>query len=72
MGTGYEIDAITAVLVGGAALTGGKGTVSNTVIEAFVIGILNNILNLLAIPSYHQMILKGLKVLVTVVTRKEH
>lgn len=66
VGSGYEIDAIVSVLIGGAFLYGGSGTVINTIMGAFVMGILNNILNLLAIPTYPQLIFKGLVVLVTI------
>lgn len=66
VGSGYEIDAIVSVLLGGAFLNGGSGTVINTILGAFVMGVLNNILNLLAIPTYPQLIFKGLIVLVTI------
>lgn len=69
VGMGYELDAIASVVIGGAALVGGSGTVLNTVIGAFIIGILNNILNLLGVASYPQMIVKGLIILVAVLAR---
>lgn len=57
---GYELDAISAVVVGGASLSGGRGTAVNTILGAFIIGMVSNIMNLLAIPGYHQKIVKGL------------
>ncbi len=58
--TGYELDAIAAVIIGGASLTGGKGRVSGTIIGALIIGVLNNGLVLLGVSSYYQQIIKGL------------
>jgi len=71
VGQGYELDAIASVVVGGAPLTGGSGTVFNTVIGAFIIGILNNIMNLLGVAAYPQMIVKGFIILVAVLARSE-
>ncbi len=65
-GSGYELDAIAAVVVGGTSLMGGKGRVMGTLIGALIIGFLNNALNLLDISSYYQMIAKALVILVAV------
>lgn len=70
VGNGAEMDAIAAVVVGGASLKGGKGTVMNTVIGAFIIGVLVNIMNLMQIAAYPQMIIKGIIILVAVMSRK--
>lgn len=59
-GNGLELDAITAAVLGGASLSGGSGSVGGTLAGAFIIGILSNGLNLLAVPSYNQQVLKGL------------
>ena len=56
---GYELDAIAAVIIGGASLAGGAGKVSGTIIGALIIGVLNNGLVLLAVSSYYQQIIQG-------------
>ena len=56
---GYEFDAITAVIIGGTSLSGGVGTIAGTVAGALIIGILNNILNLMNVSSYLQLVIKG-------------
>ncbi|MDN5353128.1 MAG: ribose transport system permease protein [Clostridiales bacterium] len=65
-GTGYELDAIAAVVLGGTSLAGGVGSIFGTVIGALIIGILNNALNLLNVSSYYQLLLKGLVILIAV------
>lgn len=59
-GTGYEIDAIAAVVIGGTSLMGGVGSLAGTVAGVLIIGIINNGLNLLNVSSYYQQIVKGL------------
>lgn len=66
LGTGFEMDAITAAVIGGASLAGGQGHIWGTMIGAVIIGILNNALNLLNINSYFQDIVKGIVVLLAV------
>jgi ribose/xylose/arabinose/galactoside ABC-type transport system permease subunit len=58
--SGYELDAIAAVIIGGASLSGGAGKVSGTIIGALIIGVLNNGLVLLAVSSYYQQIIQGI------------
>jgi len=71
-GTGYELDAIAAVVLGGTSLAGGVGSILGTVIGALIIGILNNALNLLNVSSYYQQLAKGLVILIAVLLdRKE-
>ena len=65
-GSGYELDAIAAVVLGGTSLSGGQGTIIGTVIGALIIGILNNALNILDVSSYYQMIVKGIVILIAV------
>ncbi len=59
-GTGYELDAIAAVVIGGTALSGGRGSVSGTVAGALLLGVLNNILALNSVDSNVQLLIKGL------------
>ncbi|TYG34711.1 ABC transporter permease [Lonepinella koalarum] len=58
-GIGFELDAIAAVVVGGASLSGGKGTVTNTLIGVLILSIISNLMNLLNIPGYNQQVVKG-------------
>lgn len=60
VGSGYELDAIAACVLGGTSMTGGKGRISGTVFGAMVIGIISNGLNLIGVSSYWQLIVKGL------------
>jgi inositol transport system permease protein len=66
-GVGYEFDAITAVVVGGTSLMGGTGTITGTVIGAMIIGVINNILNLMNVSSYWQQVIKGLIIAIAVI-----
>jgi len=56
---GVELDVITAVILGGTSLTGGRGRLAGTLIALLVIGIVNNGLTLLGVPSYWQQVVKG-------------
>jgi len=58
-GEGYEMDAIAAVVIGGASLTGGRGNVWCTTIGILIISILSNGMDLMNINSYIQQIIKG-------------
>ncbi|MDE1482565.1 ribose ABC transporter permease [Xenorhabdus bovienii] len=65
-GSGYELDAIAAVVLGGTSLAGGKGRIVGTLIGALILGFLNNGLNLLGISSNYQMIVKAVVILLAV------
>lgn len=58
-GVGFEFDAIAAVVVGGTSFEGGEGTVLGTLIGVLIIGVLNNGLNLLNVPSFYQGVVQG-------------
>jgi ribose/xylose/arabinose/galactoside ABC-type transport system permease subunit len=58
-GQGYELDAIAAVVIGGTSLFGGRGGIVGTFIGAMLIGVLNNGLVVLGVPSYYQPIVIG-------------
>lgn len=62
-GTGFETDAISAAVIGGASLSGGAGSVIGTVIGAAIIGVLRNALVLLRVDSYWQMLIMGLVII---------
>jgi ribose transport system permease protein len=61
-----ELDAIAAVVIGGASFLGGRGNVGNAIIGAFMIGILRNGMNLLNVNAYLQPIVIGLVILLAV------
>ncbi len=65
-GTGWELDAIAAVFIGGAAVSGGIGTVIGSIIGGLVIAVLNNGLQLLHVSSDRVQIIKGLVLLIAV------
>ncbi|WP_449372046.1 multiple monosaccharide ABC transporter permease [Arthrobacter psychrolactophilus] len=66
-GVGWELDAIAAVFIGGAAVTGGVGTVMGSMIGGLVMAVLNNGLQLLGVGSDWTQIIKGLVLLAAVV-----
>lgn len=65
-GLTFELDAIAAVIIGGASLFGGVGTVWGTLIGAFIIGVLRNGLNLLGVPSDIQLAFIGAVIIAAV------
>jgi len=65
-GTGWELDAIAAVFIGGAAVTGGVGTVVGSIVGGLVMAVLNNGLQLLGIGADATQIIKGLVLLIAV------
>ena len=66
-GSGYEMDAIAACVLGGTSMAGGKGSISGTVLGAMVIGIISNGLNLIGVSSYWQLIVKGIIIATAVI-----
>ncbi|ATD54482.1 ABC transporter permease [Clostridium chauvoei] len=70
-GTGFELDAIAAVVIGGTSLSGGEGKISGTIIGALIIGVLNNGLNLMNVSPFYQLIVKGLVILIAVLLDKK-
>jgi putative multiple sugar transport system permease protein len=65
-GVGWELDAIAAVFIGGAAVTGGVGTVIGSIIGGLVMAVLNNGLQLLGVGADLTQIIKGLVLLIAV------
>jgi ribose/xylose/arabinose/galactoside ABC-type transport system permease subunit len=70
LGVGYELDAIAATVIGGAVLGGGGGSVGGTIGGVLVLGLIDNLLNLLNVQSYFQQVVKGLIILVAVLARR--
>ncbi len=65
-GTGLELTAIAAVIIGGTRMTGGKGALVGTVVGALLLGLIDNGLNLLNVSSFLQNVVKGLVILIAV------
>ncbi len=65
-GQGYELDAIAAVIIGGASVTGGIGTVVGAIIGAAIMGVLKNGLVLLSVSAYWQQAIIGLVIILAV------
>ncbi|TVZ46546.1 ABC transporter permease [Olleya sp. Hel_I_94] len=70
MGMSWELDAIAAVVIGGASLNGGKGTAINTLMGVLILGLIGNILNLLNVPSYPQQVVKGAIIIFAVLLQR--
>jgi len=76
LGNMFELDAISAVIIGGTSFSGGVGTIIGTVIGAFIISVLNNGMSLLEVPTFYQLIIKGLIIILAVwfdvLSKKKH
>ncbi|HOO33072.1 MAG TPA: ABC transporter permease [Thermotogota bacterium] len=70
-GQNYELDAIAAVIIGGTAMSGGSGTIFGTVIGAIILGIVNNMLNMLGVSPYLQGTVKGLVIIGAVLIQRK-
>jgi ribose transport system permease protein len=70
-GVGFELDAIAAVIIGGTAMTGGRGTVWGTIAGAIILGTINNMLNLVGVSAYLQGTVKGLVVIAAVYIQRQ-
>lgn len=66
LGSGYEMDAVAACVIGGASLAGGEGSISGTIIGAFIISVLTNGLRILSVPTEWQTVLTGLIIIFAV------
>lgn len=65
-GSGYELNAIAAVAIGGTSMAGGKGTMVGTMVGALILGMLDNMLGLKGINSNLQLVIKGILIIVAV------
>lgn len=68
LGSGYELDAIAAVALGGTSMTGGRGKITGTLIGILIIAVLNNGLNIIGISSYYQDVVKALVIFLAVIS----
>ena len=66
LGSGLELDAIAAVILGGTSLTGGKGGLFGTLVGAVILGVLDDAMNLLNVSAFYQGIVEGVVILLAV------
>jgi ribose transport system permease protein len=71
LGVGFELDAIAAVIIGGTAMTGGRGMIWGTILGAVILGNINNVLNLLGVSAYLQGTVKGLAIIGAVYIQRQ-
>ena len=69
-GTGYELDTIAAVVIGGTALSGGQGRIIGTLVGALILGILRNGLTIVNVSSFFQQIIIGSVIIIAVFADK--
>ena len=70
VGVGDELTVIAAVVIGGASLSGGRGTVLNTLVGVLTLGIIANIMNLTSVPGYHQQVVMGLIIVTAILLQR--
>ncbi|WP_308924967.1 ABC transporter permease [Janthinobacterium sp. J1-1] len=70
IGTGDELTVIAAVVIGGASLAGGRGTVLNTLVGVVTLGVIGNIMNLASVPGYHQQVVMGIIIIVAILAQR--
>lgn len=68
LGSGYELDAIAAVALGGTSMSGGRGKIIGTFAGVLIIAVLNNGMNILGVNSYYQDVIKAIVILVAVLS----
>jgi ribose transport system permease protein len=68
LGSGYELDAIAAVAVGGTSMNGGRGKILGTLTGVIIIAALNNGMNIIGISSYYQQVVKAIVILLAVLS----
>ncbi len=66
-GQGYEMDAIAAVVLGGASMSGGRGSVLGTLIACLILAVVRNGLTLLTVPTYYQQVVTGFIILAAII-----
>jgi ribose transport system permease protein len=71
VGVGFELDAIASVVIGGASMSGGTGSATNTLLGALLVAYIANILNLLGVQTYVQQVVTGVIILTAVLARRK-
>jgi ribose/xylose/arabinose/galactoside ABC-type transport system permease subunit len=66
MGISYPLEAIAAAVIGGAALSGGKGTIPGVFLGVILPGLIRNSLNILRVPSFYQYVMLGVVIIIAV------
>jgi ribose/xylose/arabinose/galactoside ABC-type transport system permease subunit len=66
MGVSYPLEAIAAAVIGGAALSGGKGTIPGVFLGVILLGLIRNSLNILRVPSFYQYVMLGVVIIIAV------
>ncbi len=69
-GSGHEMDAIAAVIIGGTSMSGGRGSIIGTVLGMLILAVMNNLLNLMGVPPFLREAFKGLIVILAVLLQK--
>ncbi len=67
IGVPFGLDSVTAAVIGGTTLAGGRGNILGSVAGAFIIGMLSNILNLVGVSSFYQYVLKGALLIIAMI-----
>jgi len=67
---GLELEAITAAILGGCALQGGKGTIVGAMLGVLIIGVLNNGMILTSVPTFYQLLAKGALLILAVIVQE--
>jgi len=70
-GSGFELDAIAAVVIGGTSMAGGRGSIVGTLIGVITLGIINNMLNMIGVSPYLQGTVKGLVIIGAVLLQRK-
>lgn len=65
-GVSFEFEAIIGAVLGGTSMAGGVGNVFNSIVGVFVVGIINNVMNLTSVNAYWQQVVKGIVILIAV------
>ncbi|MCX7023918.1 MAG: ABC transporter permease [Spirochaetes bacterium] len=70
-GLGFELDAIAAVIIGGTAMSGGRGSIWGTVVGVFMLQIIQNMLNMAGLSPYLQGVVKGVVIIASVYIQRQ-
>ena len=70
-GSGYEMDAIAAVIIGGTSMSGGRGSVIGSVLGMLILAVMNNLRNLIGVPPFLREAFKGIIVIGAVLLQKK-
>lgn len=70
-GSGYEMDAIAAVIVGGTSMAGGRGSLFGAFLGMLIMGVMNNFLNTIGVPTFLCDAVKGLIIILAVMMQKK-